>query len=169
MSVYPTGAVIKREADLSDDGLYRYRLTRRWGPHAMLPFVMLNPSTADAEQDDPTIRRCVSFAQAHGHHGIGVWNLYAFRATKPADCFRAADPVGPENDHRLRELLQAAASADIPVVAAWGANARQDRVDEVLSWPYAGQFHHLGLTNKGIPRHPLMLSGDARLTPWVRG
>src|SRR5437868_12651695 len=70
-------------AVISPCGKFRYRLTRQWGEGAALPFVMLNPSTADAEQDDPTIRKCVGFAKRMGYDGIEVVNLYAYRATKP--------------------------------------------------------------------------------------
>ena len=82
-------------ARLSDDRRYRYLLVRRWDntlPDAT--FVMLNPSTADERDDDPTIRKCIGFAKRWGCGGIKVVNLYAFRATNPRDCFAAADPIG---------------------------------------------------------------------------
>lgn len=171
--VYPPNGEILRGAHLSDCGTYRYRLTRRWETAVPpLPFIMLNPSTADADDDDPTIRRCVGFAAAHGYGGIAVWNLYAYRATKPPAMFAAAkagvDVIGPDNDRRLRNLFQWANGLQIPVVAAWGANARQDRVDQVLAMEGSSILHHLGLTDSGIPRHPLMLRGDAPLTRWSR-
>lgn len=171
MSVYPEGVRVVRDAVISDCGQYRYRLTRHWGlpSNLFLSFIMLNPSTADARDDDNTIRRCVGFARAHGYDGIAVWNLYAYRATKPPEVWRAAkagvDVVGPDNDRRLRSVLRWAHCVDRPVVAAWGANARDDRVREVLAMPHAlDVLHHLGLTEKGVPRHPLMLRGDAPLT-----
>src|SRR5262249_14212908 len=100
----PTGArrreEVRRAAVISDCGRYRYSLTRRWGdaaePRAL--FVMLNPSTADAEQDDPTIRRCIGFAKAWGMGSLEVVNLYALRATDPAALLSAPDPIGPKND-----------------------------------------------------------------------
>src|SRR5689334_16488446 len=77
--------VVRKAASISECGRYRYSLHRWWGAGERLYFVMLNPSTADAEVDDPTIRRCMGFARTLGFDGIGVVNLYAFRATKPAD------------------------------------------------------------------------------------
>ena len=158
-----------RKASLSDDQRYRYTLSRSWGGELeeLQTFVMLNPSTADAELDDPTIRRCIGFARALGAPGILVVNLYAFRATKPADLWRAADPVGPHNDAILTSVL---GGRGRPVIAAWGANARQDRVDRFLQLARnAGgrrELTALGVTKVGAPRHPLYLRGDAQLTPW---
>lgn len=81
-----------RDAKLSADGLYRYRLGRTWCPSERgVVWVMLNPSTADAHFDDPTIRRCVGFARSWGMGWITVVNLYAFRATYPQELERCAD------------------------------------------------------------------------------
>jgi hypothetical protein len=155
----------KGMAVISADGRYRYLLTRWWARSSTpLTFVMLNPSTADAETDDPTIRRCISFAKREGFAGLQVVNLYAWRATKPADLWRAPDPVGPDNDSRLRIAFREAHEKGSPVVAAWGANAKPSRVSWVRSMPHADVLHHLGLTDKGAPRHPLYLRGDAPLT-----
>lgn len=155
-------------AALSHDGRYRYRLWRTWDESAPpLVFAMLNPSTADAEVDDPTIRRCIGFAKRDGFGGIEVVNLYAYRATKPADLWRTGDPIGPDNDRTLRDVFEAAAGAGFPVVAAWGANAKPSRVSWVRSMPHAEVLHHLGLTDKGAPRHPLYLRGDSPLTRWT--
>lgn len=142
-------------ARLSDDTRHRYTLGRRWGdgPHAV--FVMLNPSTADADQDDPTIRRCVAFARAWGLDGIHVVNLYAWRATQPADLWLAADPVGPENDYFLACAAAEAAHSGLPIIAAWGANARPERVAHVLTIRGMDRLTALGVTKDGAPKHPL--------------
>ena len=96
----------ERSAVLSDDGKYRYQLDRKWGPgEVMLTFVMLNPSTADANEDDPTIRRCVNFAKRELFHGIRVLNLYAYRTPSPAQLWLADDPIGPEIG-RVTEIRQ---------------------------------------------------------------
>lgn len=165
-------------AIISADEVYRYRLTRRWTAALglPLPFLMLNPSTADHELDDPTIVRCMRFARDLGYDGLGVWNLYAFRATKPAVMFAAAeagvDIVGPENDRRLRNLFAWCATSGVPVVAGWGMNARADRVDEILAMPYASEvLRCLGVTQSGIPKHPLArgkhrIPDGAPLLPW---
>jgi hypothetical protein len=83
-----------RGATLSDCGRYRYRLWRRWADGPTVLFVMLNPSTADADVDDPTIRRCIGFARSWGAGALEVVNLYAWRATQPAELKAAVGPVG---------------------------------------------------------------------------
>jgi hypothetical protein len=88
--------VATSDALISDCGIYRYMLTRKWEPSCYsLPIIMLNPSTADAREDDPTIRRCMSFARREGYGGIWVQNLFAYRATSPAAMKAATDPFGP--------------------------------------------------------------------------
>ncbi|RNL60999.1 DUF1643 domain-containing protein [Nocardioides marmoriginsengisoli] len=164
----PAGTEYRSTAVLSADGLYRYELTREWGrPSGFLTWIMLNPSTADAQADDPTIRRCIGFAKSFGHTGIRVLNLYALRATNPADLWTAPDPVGPENDQVLADELMRATRDQSVVVAAWGANARQTRVDQFLSFPRAAStLRSLGITKDGQPRHPLYLPKTAPLTRW---
>ena len=140
-------------AELSKDGLYRYRLWRIWDTSLpSLLFVMLNPSTADAEQDDPTIRRCINYAKSWGYGKLTVGNLFALRSTDPTMLYQAPDPIGPEND-RILQALHAEASMTL---AAWGAHgeylARGAAVRCVLA-----PLHCLALTAKGQPRHPLYL------------
>ncbi len=156
---------VLRTAELSDDGLYRYSLTRVWGrPRDMLTFVMLNPSTADHQKDDPTIRRCMGFARSWGFGAITVVNLYALRATRPVHLWEAADPVGPRNDEAIRQAArEASRSVHDYVIAAWGANAKPDRVDHVRRIvEMRTQTRALGLTQNGSPRHPLYVKGDTQ-------
>ena len=174
MSVYPEGIEVQRHASISANGLYRFSLHRDWydyggllgGRPRWVTCEMLNPSTADAAQDDPTIARCVRFARRLGATGLAVVNLYAYRATKPADLWKAPDPVGPSNDHHLAMFLAMAARSDFPIIAAWGSNARPERVAEVLRLPHADRLQALGVTKDGAPRHPLYLRADAPLAPW---
>jgi hypothetical protein len=153
------------DATFSDDGRYRYRLTREWDPSTTkMTFVMLNPSTADETADDPTIRRCVSFAKRGTFGGIVVVNLYAFRATDPKEMRRSIDPVGPGNDEELARTFERSST----IVCAWGAGADQRRVRQVralLLASHAAVFC-LGVTADGSPRHPLYLRSDAPLSPW---
>lgn len=154
-------------AIISTCGQYRYQLSRE--PHDLYTtrgpalFIMLNPSTADAALDDPTIRRCRSFAKSWDCSGIVVANLYALRAPNPADLWKHADPVGPDNDMYLAALLQEHET----IVCAWGANARPERVLAVKkmfrrqSTPVC-----LGTTKFGAPRHPLYMRGDQPLIEW---
>ena len=144
-------------ATFSRDRRYRYRLWRRWDPvRPVVAFVMLNPSTADARHDDPTIRRCVGFARRWGYGGIEVVNLYSYRATDPRALRTVPDPVGPGNRRHIRRALRRAAL----VVLAWGANARGDGLGTVA------QAHCLGLTRAGQPRHPLYLRRDVQPRPY---
>lgn len=154
-----------RSAVISPDGIYRYELRRIWGdPTRLVGWIMLNPSTADADLDDPTIRRCVGFAREWGYGGIVVRNLFALRATDPAALKVHPDPVGPENDEWLL-----AAGQDALTICAWGAHGslrgRGTGVRDLLTAGGA-QLHHLGLTKDGSPRHPLYLPRTATPVPW---
>jgi hypothetical protein len=155
-------------ARLSDDGVYRYDLTRTWGNlDGPATFIMLNPSTADAAADDPTIRRCIGFARSWGCDGLRVVNLYALRSTDPRSLWTHPDPVGPDNDTAIADAASAAAYDDLPLVAAWGTHARPDRVERVLALPYVrDRLQCLGVTNAGAPRHPLYLPASQPLLPW---
>lgn len=157
-------AYIVTSASISGD--YRYRLGRAWAGGPTCTFIMLNPSTADADQDDPTIRRCVGFAKALGCGALEVVNLYAYRATNPRDLLRQDERVGPENDYWLREAAQYAEAEGAPLIAAWGAHAEQWRTQQVLALPGMGRLAALGVTKDGHPRHPLYLPGSARPEPW---
>lgn len=149
-------------AVISECGLYRYALTRWWGNGPNCGFIMLNPSTADAERDDPTIRRCIGFAQREGCGGLIVLNLFAFRATKPIDLAKAADPVGPQADHFLLDLIQ---NVDGPLIAAWGSHwIAGERAKDVTAM-IGRHCVCLGKTKDGHPRHPLYVKGDAPLVP----
>lgn len=155
-------AAIERTATFSYDGQYRYTLRRIWGDGTWLTFVMLNPSTADETQDDPTIRRCCGFARDLGYDGIHVVNLYAYRATRPEVLRTVDDPVGPENDIALRCAMQRPGH----IIAAWGANANPERAAEVAAMPGGDRLVCLGTTRAGAPRHPLYLRADAQPEPW---
>jgi hypothetical protein len=151
---------------MSSCGRYRYTLSRVSNEGSgRVCWVMLNPSTADHEQDDPTIRRVKGFTARLGFRELVVVNLFAWRATDPADMLRAADPIGPRND---QEILRAAEGSEI-VIAAWGPHgARHHRDREVaLMLARAGvSLACLGTTKAGHPRHPLMLRADAGVQPF---
>lgn len=153
---------MESSAQFDRKGIYRYSLTRRWRETGRrLAFVLLNPSTADAERDDPTIRRCVGFARAWGFAALEVVNLFAFRATEPGGLRGAPQPVGPEND---RYLLAAHARAD-ELVLAWGIHGawlERDREVLALLSGHGARPKCLGLTREGHPRHPLYLPKSLR-------
>jgi hypothetical protein len=159
-------------AEISSCGKYRYSLTRAWAPGGRACFVMHNPSKATADQDDPTIRKCVGFAKRIGLGEIEVVNLFAMRATDPREVrleigtggglFAA---IGPDND---RHLLAAAGRA-ARVFVAWGAlpaYSRDEWVGETLG-PLADLWA-LKLTSAGRPWHPLYVPYAAEPVLWRR-
>jgi hypothetical protein len=159
---------IRKTAQISECGLYRYRLTREWGSGTLLPFIMLNPSTADASIDDPTIRRCMGFAKREGAAGIVVANLYAFRATDPDELWTAKNAVGPENWVTLCALGTTAKYDGMPIICAWGVLGSIQGKDAsvVALLRELVPLKCLGKTNGGHPRHPLYLRADQPLEPF---
>ena len=157
-------AYLDKSAMISACGRYRYRLTRTWkNCEQVLGVVMLNPSTADGEQDDPTIRKVVGFADRWGFGGIVIANLFAWRATDPKALRGVIDPVGPENDLRIAEV----AVQSHQIVAGWGAlngppwlRGRADRVLRAITETHRVDVYAFRITSKGMPEHPLYLPGD---------
>lgn len=156
-------------AIISECGHYRYRLERTFdgAPESgVVAFIMVNPSTADAEQDDPTIRRCITFAKRQGARKLLVGNLFAFRATDVKE-LPWPGAIGPDNDKHLADICQA---ADI-VIAAWGPTSKLRIPVLRTRWKYVVKLvgkplHCLGTAKDGQPRHPLMLRADAPLELW---
>lgn len=147
-------------------GSYRYLLWRMAkGRGRLLSIGMLNPSTADEMCDDPTIARCRSLARRGGYSGVLVWNLFAWRATDPADLRRADEPVGPENDAAMALALDLCRRP----LLAWGNHGRRlGRSAEVLGQlaTRGTSIAALGLTKAGEPRHPLYMSASAMPQRW---
>lgn len=173
---------IAKGAIVSPDQRYRYQLWREWrGTHDPenwewlyadqgVPkpciFIMLNPSTADGDIDDPTIRKCVGFARRWRFEKIIVLNLFAYRATKPAELLKLKDvddPVGPHNSHHFRSVIK----PDDRVICAWGQHGTHLGQDQTaVGWLDAigvKKFYALGFDGSGRPRHPLMLPYDSRV------
>jgi hypothetical protein len=151
---------VQTAAALSACRKYRFALWRIWDesrPYGMI--IGLNPSTADEKEDDPTIKRCVQFARSWGYGGLCMANLFAFRATKPADMFAARAPIGPGNDEWLMKLAASAGA----VVAAWGNGGthlgRANAVARLIPNLYC-----LQMNRSGQPAHPLYLPADLRPT-----
>ncbi len=152
-------------AIISNAEYYRYSLWRIWDDEKPLVlFIMLNPSTADAEEDDATIRRCIRFVQDWGYGGLLVGNLFGFRATQPSELLRQGDPVGDENDYWLGRMMTKAEW----VVAAWGANGTRTRALTIagLAHDHDQPLFCLGETQDGQPRHPLRLAADTQPELW---
>lgn len=160
-----------KNASLSVDGRYRFDLYRRWAPvdRRMATWVMLNPSTADASQDDQTIRRCIAFSQVAEMDALTVVNLYALRATNPAELASADDPIGPGNGDVVRRAVM---DAEL-VIAAWGGHpmARRSAAwSVVINLALAGHIELwcLGTTAAGEPHHPARLAASTPLVPYMR-
>lgn len=163
MTTQPLEGLAAGTATISDDGRYRYRLTRRWADRGAagdgLLWVMLNPSTADADRNDATLRRCLGFSRDWGFASLTVVNLYALISTDPAGLWKAEDPVGPDNDAMIALAAQEAQA----IVVAWGNNAphpgRTRTVIDILRANsfYAQRLHCLGKTAEDHPRHPVRL------------
>jgi hypothetical protein len=146
-------------------GEYRYTLTRRWEDGPRIGWVMLNPSTADAEVDDPTIRRCIGFSQRWGYGSMIVANLFARRATDPVHLSDPGNPVGPANGVAWRRLCE----ESVRLVAGWGAHP-EAREYGLAFHAFVRRLGHdlwcLGTTKDGSPRHPLYVRGDTELVRW---
>lgn len=144
-------------AVFSPDRVFRYELRRTWDPMGWVcNFLMLNPSTADEHKNDPTVERCERFAMAWGCGALVVTNLFAYRATDPADLASIAEIVGPGNDeHIARVALEATY-----VLVAWGEHGalrgRAAAVLELLRSRAPEQpLYCLGRNKSGQPVHPL--------------
>lgn len=163
---------VHKSAVLSEAVLYRYRLSRWWGPGKRLVYLMMNPSTADASVDDATIRKCMGFAASWNYDGIEVVNLFALRSRDPAALVTAADPVGPDNLHAIYEVVKDIDTATGVVMCAWGCESTMNKMGAsgfTLATTACGTIHAIlrvlpdtklmtfGLTKGGTPRHPLML------------
>ena len=149
-------------AEFSAGRIYRYSLWRFWEKDkGYAAFVCLNPSTADEDQDDPTVRRCINYAKDWGYGGMIMLNIFAYRSTSPKNLYFAYDPVGPDNDFHIRSACSKAGIT----IAAWGGHGnylnRGKAVMEMLTDPKC-----LAQTQAGLPKHPLYLRKDLIPIPY---
>lgn len=166
MTATPATELLESTATISADGQYRYDLVRRWTEGPLALWVMLNPSTADATEDDKTIQQCTAFSHREHCAGLAVVNLYALRATDPKELSLHPDPVGPDNVERLTFWLGQPDDVVARVIVAWGDSIPTNRPHpQVLL--LADRFHRptycLGAIRKGRPRHPSRLALDTPL------
>jgi hypothetical protein len=146
-----------KDAIIDESEKYRYVLERRWGTTSdnVINFVLLNPSTADASQDDPTVKACIQFAKNLGFNGLLITNLFAFRATDPIKMKSCKYPHGSKNDRYIED----AAKKSKMIIVAWGNHGTHcDRDKEVIKLlsPIKNLFC-LGITASGNPKHPLYI------------
>ncbi|MEQ8636865.1 DUF1643 domain-containing protein [Gimesia maris] len=146
---------------------YRYILTRRFDPDndKVCNFIMLNPSTATAEKNDPTVARCCKYAQQWGYGALIVTNIFAYRSTSRKKMKLFVRPTGPENE----EYIEAAALKSNLIVCAWGTDgAFMNRGPIVHSEiTMFEETHCLEVTKHGHPKHPLYCKGDLKPIPYV--
>lgn len=158
-------------AIFSQDRRYRYKLTRSLS-HPMYEgerpalFIMLNPSTADENLNDPTIRRCLGFAMEWKCTDLWVVNLFAYRATNPRELNVVEDPVGPENHLHIMHAMHDCARRST-IVAAWGAHPMAREAGKKLMEQFGGVIGCLGRTASGAPRHPLYVRANTQLEPYA--
>ncbi len=154
---------------------YRYVLRRRldYGYHSAressVLWVMLNPSTADAVIDDPTIGKCLAFSRGWGFKQMSVVNLFALRSTDPKALSQCSleESIGPDNDAYIRE--EAAYAQE--VICAWGIHGalggRPERVMSTLRLADA-ELKALRVCKNGEPGHPLYLAANTERFPYAR-
>ena len=165
---------IRSSAIISQCGRYRYRLERdlhpSWGnSKRTMTWIMVNPSTADAHDDDATIRKVCGFSERHGCDRVIVGNLFAWRSPDVRTLALADDPFGPENEQHLADMID---EADLLMVA-WGpvakVPAQYRRRWGIIPW-LAGRtgktMRCLGTAKDGHPRHPLMVAYATPLEEW---
>ena len=147
------------KAIFSECEKYRYSLTREWdSSKEKILFLLLNPSTADAEHDDPTIRRCTNYAKLWGYGGLYIGNIFAFRATEPTVMRKQSDPIGPLNNGFILMLHKQAAIT----VAGWGSNGSFLNREAYIKRLLKSNIYYLKLTKDGHPGHPLYLKKDLK-------
>ena len=130
----------------------------------MVAFIMLNPSTADADRDDPTLRACMQFAQRWDYAALSVVNLFGYRTPHPKVLKQAVDPIGAENDTYVLRAVEAAQA----VVLGWGNEGGflgRDRAVLSLLASHSQKLYYLQCNKSGHPRHPLYIKRDVQLQP----
>jgi hypothetical protein len=165
---------VGRGAVFGHNRTYRYVLLRRWSDATPEPLIVigLNPSTADENTDDPTVRRCVRYAERWGFGSLIMLNIFAYRATDPRTMLHYPTPIGPDNNSIIIGTCAVEQrERDAMVLCAWGAHGahmlRGIGVRRMLEREGVA-LHHLGLTKAGEPRHPLYLPSTAMPVRWKR-
>jgi len=155
---------IYKNATFSSCRTYRYSLSRVWDKKKKyVLFIGLNPSTANEEADDPTIRRCVNYAKDWGYGGFMMVNLFAYRTTLPSNLKKVKYPIGSKNDKYIVILSKKA----VITVAAWGNNGNlYSRDKQVIN--LVSSLMCLKITKSGQPAHPLYLKNDLKLINYTR-
>lgn len=161
-------------AQFSTCRTYRYSLTRLWdNDKSQAIWIGMNPSTADEKEDDPTIRKLIGFCKKWELGGLHIVNICAYRSTDKRNLESVYDPVGPRNSMYLRTLCKL---PGVKIICCWGNI--QDKIDRIkeslistqvlLSDPkLKGNSYCLGINNTGHPIHPLYVSYNKPLIPYL--
>ena len=157
------GFLVNKNATFSDCRKYRYVISRTWdGKKKTILFIGLNPSTADEKIDDPTIRRCINYAQNWGYGSLLMVNLFAYRATMPTELKKVKNPIGNDNDLHIKELIK---KVDL-AVAAWGNEGsllnRDKEIKKIIP-----NLMYLKINKSGQPAHPLYQKKDLQLIKYI--
>lgn len=157
LDLFPYQVTVEKGATISDCGLYRYALWRIWDKtKPLVLWIMHNPSTADADKDDPTIRRIIGFTKSWGYGGFYVGNLSPYRATNPNELEKLSYKilVPAENTSAIDEMKR---KCELHVLACGVP------VKPLQKLPITGSdYHYLELTKEGYPRHPLYLKSNLK-------
>ena len=149
---------MKSAAEFSACRKYRYVLWRTWDETLPLMMIIgLNPSIADAVNNDPTITRCINFAKTWGYGRLCMTNLFAYRATDPNVMKAQIEPIGVDNDFWLKKLAR---DAD-KVIAAWGNIGSYLNRSASVSNMF-DNLYCIGVNKSGEPEHPLYIKADRR-------
>lgn len=153
-----------KSASISECEQYRYLLTRTWDESlGIVNFIGVNPSTADATEDDATIRKCVNYALNWGYGGLAMTNLFAYRSRDPAKLPLHHNPIGDKNDLYLRET----ATKSSLIILAWGTNGALEARDRgVIDMLQHHDLYCLKKTKDGFPNHPLYLKANLKPLPY---
>lgn len=161
-------------AVISECGLYRYRLDRDCGMpfegSKVFAYFGINPSTADATLDDPTVRKWIGFTERNGGSRFIVGNVFSYRATDVKVIGKVPFPQGPQHFHNLKQIIH---DADV-LVPCWGGRDKvpkhlREHLDQLLAWLHRSgkPVLHFGATDGGDPKHPLFLPYTTELLPLV--
>lgn len=160
---------VSRKAEFSPCRVWRYVLEIRWDERPALVFFMLNPSTADEVKNDPTVERCERRARREGYGAVIILNLFAYRATEPADMKATDDPIGPDNDEWILKTLRRVKRDGGALICAWGTHGGfKGRDTDALGLIFGSGIRAkaLRLTKHGYPSHPLYLPDSLEARWW---
>jgi hypothetical protein len=158
---------LERDAVISECGQYRYLLRRTWDhdkPRAL--FVMLNPSTADADIDDPTIRSCIRLCKSLDYGSFEVVNLFAWRATDPKELSFVSEPIGEKTD----PIMEAAVNRCDMIICGWGKNEfakERARMVATSLRSFRPALFCFGKNKDGSPKHPLYIKSGTPLLAYA--